>query len=268
MSRTAIDQGQHSPAISVIMAAFNEEATIERAIRSIQNQSFTDWELIVVNDGSTDRTQEIVERICAKDRRIFLFNNPTNLRLPKSLNIGIGRARGDLIARADADDVNLAHRLEIQYMFMRRNPHIDVAGSAAWLLDAKGVRAKIVEMPLTHVELNGVALCKTHFFHSSVIIRRRFFEKVGVYAPQFIRAEDKELWYRGLRAGCQYANVREALVEYSTNDYKRSWRSIYYELSSLMKIGAIYQTKWRILNVARTLLYSVLVKANLYKPLR
>jgi glycosyltransferase involved in cell wall biosynthesis len=256
------------PAVSIVMAAHNEERTIAKAIGSVQNQSLSDWELLVVNDGSTDRTQQVIDQLASNDRRIISIKNSRNLALPSSLNVGIRRARAEFIARADADDLNLCDRLKLQYEFMRHNPNIDVLGSAAWLLDSTGARVRVAGLPLTHSELCSVTLSGTHFFHSSVMIRRRFFEKSGLYDEQFVRAEDKELWYRGLRAGCRYANLPEPLIEYSTNDYKRSWKTIFSRVRSLSEIGAKYGVNRRHSEVAKALLYSSVVKIGLYKPLK
>ena len=104
-----------APKVSIVMAAYNEERDIGRAVESILAQTFIDWELIIVDDGSTDATADVVRRYAEKDSRINLVRNVTNLKLPASLNRGIGLAQADLIARADADDTNLPERLSKQY---------------------------------------------------------------------------------------------------------------------------------------------------------
>lgn len=252
--------------ISIVMAAYNEERDIGRAIESIQAQTFRDWELIVVNDGSSDNTQATIQQYANQDARIRLINNEKNMGLPASLNKGIEHAHADLIARADADDINLPDRLEKQYAFMQENPDVDVLGTGAWLLDANGMRVNKVSLPESHDELARLSFLKTHFFHPSVLIQRRFFDKAGVYDPNYIRTEDKELFLRGLHAGCRYANLPQPLIEYATDGYVRGWRSLLNQAKSLLKIANIYKIKNGYLLVVISVFHSVLVKTHLYRP--
>ena len=107
-----------TPEISVIMSVYNGEEYLESAIESVMNQTFKDWELIVINDCSTDSTAEILDRLAKKDERIKVHPNEVNLRLPKSLNKAISLCSGKYIARMDADDICLPERFEKQYKFM------------------------------------------------------------------------------------------------------------------------------------------------------
>ena len=134
------------------MAAYNEERDIEKALDSIIAQTFTDWELIIIDDGSTDTTATIIQGYVDKDSRIKLVCNDTNLQLSLSLNKGLGLTRADLIARADADDINLPERLAKQYDYMQAHPETDVLGTAAYLLDETGRRVSSFSYPLTHDE--------------------------------------------------------------------------------------------------------------------
>ncbi len=225
------------PAVSIVMAAYNGEGTIGRALDSIIEQTFTDWELIVIDDGSTDATANVVQGYAARDPRIRLFRNESNLELSASLNKGIGLARADLIARADDDDINLPQRLERQVAYMQEHNETDVLGTAAYLLDETGQRVSVFMHPTTHAELKNLPFLKIQFFHPSVMIRRSFFDKVGLYDPGYPNAEDKELWLRGLSAGCHYANLPEPLIEYSTGGYVKSWRSLLTHARSLLRIA-------------------------------
>ena len=124
--------------VSVVMGAFNEEILIARAIQSIVDQSYINWELIIVDDGSSDGTREIIEAFAAKDKRIILIENKINLGLAKSLNVGISQAQGKYIARMDADDESLPKRLESQTSFLELNSDIDVLGTGAIYVDRRG----------------------------------------------------------------------------------------------------------------------------------
>ena len=230
-------RSDQSPKISVVMAAYNEERDIGRALDSIIAQTFTDWELIVIDDGSTDATTSIVRRYADSDSRIKLTCNDTNLELSASLNKGIGLAQAGIIARADADDINLPERLAKQYAFLKANDDVDVLGTGAYLLDETGRRVSTFSHPLTHAELEALPFLKIQFFHPSVMIRRRFFEQVGLYDPSYPNAEDKEIWLRGLNVGCRYANLQEPLIEYSTDGFVKSWRSITRNSLSLVRMA-------------------------------
>ena len=248
------------------MAAYNEERDVGRALDSILAQSFVDWELIVIDDGSTDATAEIVERYAHKDNRIRLVVNGTNMQLSASLNKGIGLARADLIARADADDINLPERLAKQHRYLQAHHETDVLGTGAYLLDAAGARVNSVSYPVSHAELSALPFLKIPFFHPSVMIRRRFFDKAGLYDPRYPNAEDKEIWLRGLSAGCRYANLPEPLIEYSTGGYVKSWRSIVICSLSLLRIAKASKIRRGYFLSFVYLAYTAAIKLKIYKP--
>jgi glycosyltransferase involved in cell wall biosynthesis len=255
-----------APKISIIMAAYNEALEIGGAIESILVQTFTDWELIVIDDGSTDTTVDVIRRYAEKDSRIRLFCNETNLELSRSLNKGIGLARADMIARADADDINLPERLAKQYAYMQAHEDIDVLGTGVYLLDEAGDRVNSYSLPLTHAELKALPFLKIQFFHPSVMIRRRFFDTAGLYDPDYPNAEDKEIWLRGLSRGCYYANLPEPLVEYSTGGYVKSWRSILRHARSLLRISRELEIERGYILTLVLFLYTSAIKLKIYKP--
>jgi len=255
-----------APKISIVMAAYNEERDIGRALESILAQTFTDWELIVVDDGSTDTTVNIIQSYAESDARIRLVCNETNLELSASLNKGIELARADMIARADADDINLPERLSKQYEYLRAHDEIDVLGTGAYLLDESGKRTNAFSHPLTHAELQGLPFLKIQFFHPSVMIRRRFFDAAGLYDPQYPNAEDKEIWLRGLSVGCCYANLPEPLIEYSTDGFVKSWRSIMKHAFSLVRIAKNLDVDHGYTQSLLLFAYTAAIKLKIYKP--
>ena len=125
----------NAPKISVIMSVYNGEDYLAEAIESVLGQSFEEWELIVVNDCSTDRTGEILQQFALRDARVKVVTNEINLRLPSSLNKALLLANGKYIARMDADDICLPERLEKQYLFMEQNA--DVALSSCRFMTLK-----------------------------------------------------------------------------------------------------------------------------------
>jgi len=255
-----------NPRVSIVMAAYNEERDIEKAIESIITQTFTDWELIIVDDGSSDNTVSLIQGFAEQDSRIKLVCNESNQELSASLNIGVGLAKADLIARADADDINLPNRLAKQVEFMDANPDVDVLGTAAYLLDAEGRRVNAVVYPQSHAELTELSFVKNHFFHPSVIIRRRFFETAGLYDPGYPNAEDKEIWLRGLQAGCKYANLPDPLIEYSTDGFVKSWRSIRKHALSLFRMAKKLEVKRGYAMALLLSAYTAAIKLKLYSP--
>lgn len=254
------------PAISIVMSACNEEQSIGKAIESIIAQTFEDWELIIINDGSIDRTDDVIRQFTDIDPRIHTVLNETNLGLPACLNKGIELSRSNLIARADADDVNMPERLAKQYEYMQSHSDIDVLGTGAYLFDKQRIRTTAVSLPQTHIELEQLSFLKTHFFHPSVMIRKGFFDRVGGYDESYLRAQDKELWLRGLSAGCHYANLPEPLIYYSTNGYIRSWQSINNRTISLLQIVQSYRIKWGYILVIISFTLSAAIKLHIYKP--
>ena len=254
------------PKISIVMAAYNEAHDVGRALDSILAQSFVDWELIVIDDGSTDATAEIVKRYAEKDSRIRLVVNEANMQLSASLNKAIGLARADVIARADADDINLPERLAKQHRYLQAHQETDVLGTGAYLLDATGNRVNSVSYPISHAELSTLPFLKIQFFHPSVMMRRRFFDMAGLYDPRYPNAEDKEMWLRGLAAGCCYANLPEPLIEYSTDGFVKSWRAILRHGLSLFRIAGDLKIKGGYLQAIMLCAYTGAIKLKIHKP--
>jgi glycosyltransferase involved in cell wall biosynthesis len=233
------------PLISIVMIAHNEELNIGRSIKSIQNQTFKEWELIIINDGSFDKTIEIIKNYSLKDNRIRLINNKKKIGRPKCSNLGIQHSRAELIARLDADDISLPDRLDKQYKFLLKNSKIDVVGAGAFVYDKNHNFIKTVLMPKDHNSLKNLNFLKTPFFHSSVIIRKCFFDKVGNYDVNFLRSSDKELWLRGLKYGAVYSNLFEPLIEFTQNNYTETkMQKIILSCKSLVQLKNIYKPKF------------------------
>ncbi|WP_164100389.1 glycosyltransferase [Candidatus Laterigemmans baculatus] len=199
--------------VSVVMAVHNEQATLARALASIVEQSDPDWELVAIDDASTDRTAEILREFAAADSRIRILRNRQNLGLAASLNIGWQAARHDLIARMDGDDWMFPERLERQQQFLRSHADVDVLGTAAELFDSQGTELGIARRPESHAELCGKIYRETPFIHPSVMMRRSFLERTGGYDASLRRSQDYDLWMRG-RGEFRYHNLQEPLLRY------------------------------------------------------
>lgn len=196
------------PKVTVIMSVYNGEKFVGSAIKSILAQTFNDFEFIVINDGSTDKTSEILATF--DDQRIKVIHQ-SNMGLTKSLNKGIQLARGEYIARMDSDDVALPERLEKQVKFMDANPDVGVVGTAYYEIDACGKIIGKKTFPICDKELKKVLIRYNPLFHGSVMIRRSVFEQVGLYNEQFQKSQDYELWFRVIKH-FKLANLSEPLM--------------------------------------------------------
>src|SRR5688500_15226048 len=126
---------KHKPAISVVMSAYNSDKYIAKAIESILNQTFKDFEFIIINDGSKDESLKIIKRYGKKDKRIVLIDNKKNLGLIKSLNKGLKIAKGKYIARMDSDDIAMPQRFKIQLDYLDKNRNIFLVGTSFEQID-------------------------------------------------------------------------------------------------------------------------------------
>ena len=213
--------------VSVIMSVHNEEKTIGEAIESIISQTYSDWELIIIDDCSTDRTLEILRRYAKEEKRISVFENKHNLGFVVSLNKGIKAAQGEYIARMDGDDVSYPQRFEKQVAFMRAHPDVDVLGTGAELIAESVETLSYINMPETHDELAVNIHRACPFFHPSVMMRREFLERSSGYNEKIRRCEDLDLWSRMI-SHATFHNLQEPLIRYQTKSFKRPLEEILY----------------------------------------
>ena len=178
--------------VSVIMAVYNGEKYLNTSIESILNQTLKNFEFIIVDDGSEDKTPEIITGYAKKDRRIRIFRNPINIGLTKSLNRAIKISKGEFIARIDVDDIALPKRLEIQLNFLLRNPDYAFCG-------CNGILKQNGQKVLNYFENDEIRknlIVKNCFSHPTIFIRKNIFERYGYYNEKYLYAQDYELWCR------------------------------------------------------------------------
>ncbi len=179
------------PTTSVLMPVYNGEKYLREAVDSILNQTFTDFEFIIINDGSTDATESIV--LSYKDNRIKYIKNSTNLGLIKTLNLGIELAKGNYIARMDADDISLPNRLKHQLEFMVINPEVGVCGCNYNQL-SNSIK-KYHTAFYKHDEILGYMLFNSSIIHPSLIIKKSVLQHISpIFDSNYKHAEDFELW--------------------------------------------------------------------------
>jgi glycosyltransferase involved in cell wall biosynthesis len=201
------------PLISILLPVYNGEKYIHEAISSILMQTFEDWELIIINDGSNDESEPVI--LSFEDKRIRYYNHK-NMGLARTLNKGISLARGKYIARQDQDDISLPTRLGKQVSFFEANPHSVLLGTRANILEEDKRTARMQLHPLSDAEIKLGLLFDNFFVHSSVMINKDLLLKVGGYSedPSRQPPEDYELWSRIMRLGHQLANLSEPLLLY------------------------------------------------------
>ncbi len=176
------------------MSVYNGARFLPEAVESILRQSWSDFEFVIVNDGSTDETWSILEGYRAQDGRVRLVDQEKR-GLTASLNRGCSLSKGKFIARMDADDVAMLRRLELQMHFMDTHADVGVLGGAFELIDAAGKRLGVSLLPSEDLEIRRMLLDSTAFLHPSVLISRSALERVGGYR-EVKYAEDYDLWLR------------------------------------------------------------------------
>jgi glycosyltransferase involved in cell wall biosynthesis len=199
--------------VTVLMAVYNGAATVREALASILCQTYQDWDLIIVDDGSTDGTLAILESLAATDARVRVLRNGANRGLAASLNVAWSQARGDLLARMDADDFSYPDRLHRQVEFMAAHPEVAVLGTGIELMDSEGRLLGCALCPEWHEELQKRMYKENPFAHPSVMMRRGFLEALGGYDGRLKWAEDADLWLRGYRQ-FRYHNLQQPLIRY------------------------------------------------------
>ena len=200
--------------VSVLMPVYNAEKYLSDAIDSIISQTFEDWELIVINDGSTDNSESIIAGY--SDSRIYYIRNTENIGLIRTLNKGIDLCQGQYIARMDADDISLPGRLKKQVDFLDKNPDYLMCGTnAAVINDQGGITGRIRNLSENEY-LQIHLLFSVPFVHPSMMIRKEVLQ-ANRYNSNFKHVEDYELWCRIARQG-KITNLKEELFEYRWHD--------------------------------------------------
>ena len=238
-----------TPSITVLMSVYNGERYLGQAIESILCQSYDDFEFLIVNDGSTDGTRDVIHSY--DDPRIRLIENEANLGLARSLNHGIESARGAYIARQDADDISEPDRLTRQMAFLRRHPDIALLGSWYTVIDPHGRILAHKTLPCADIEIRWVLLFVSSFVHTAVIMPRYILSTVGLYDDSLAYAMDYDLWQRIARYH-PVANLNAYLVRYRI--HKNAMTTIHghllHEADNLSLNGLASSLRWEELTLA------------------
>ncbi|MEM7624445.1 MAG: glycosyltransferase family A protein [Planctomycetota bacterium] len=201
-----------APTISVLMPAYNAECYLAETVESVLAQTFTDFEFVVVDDGSTDRTPQLLEDFAARDARVRVVTIP-NCGIPKACNAGLAACRGEFIARIDADDIAKPRRFEVQLQYLRDH---DLVACGTWhdLIDERGRFLKVLKVPVEDEDIQREAL-KGHgsICNPTSMARRQALSDIGGYNEDMPVAEDLDCWLRLGEIG-RLGNVPESLAQY------------------------------------------------------
>ena len=211
----------------------NGEATLREAIDSVLAQDDPDFELLILDDASADRSAALAGEYARRDSRVAVILHERNVGLASTLNEGLERARNELVLRMDQDDVSLPARLRIQSAYLDAHPAVAVAGSWVFHMGARPQADRLVELPTTPREVARMLHRQNCLYHPSVALRRSLVLDAGGYRGDFRNAEDYELWLR-LARDHDLANIPEPLLRYrysvSGMTLSRKWESFYYFL--------------------------------------
>lgn len=216
--------------VTVLLPVYNGAATLAQSIESVLAQDMDDWELLIIDDASTDDSALVAERY-AGDPRVTIIRHVENLGLAATLNEGLERASHGLVARLDQDDEALPGRLTAQKTFMEAHPSVAAAGSFVLHMGASPRWDHLVELPTTPQAVARRLAKENCLYHPSVIMRRDVALAAGGYRTDFVNAEDYELWLR-LALSHDLANIPEALIRYRFTTggmtLGRKWEQLFY----------------------------------------
>jgi glycosyltransferase involved in cell wall biosynthesis len=202
------------------MAVYNTAKYLHESIDSVLNQTFSDFEFIIINDGSNDKSLEIIKSY--SDKRIELINQ-TSTGLAKALNNGINKSKCKIIARMDADDIAISDRFKIQYEFISRNTEYVIVGSNAEIIDINGRHIYNTSLPIRDKECKN-KLPENPFIHPSIMFRKDAFNKAGQYSEKMLTGQDYVLINRMSKYG-QFYNIETPLIKYRIVPHSNSQRS-------------------------------------------
>lgn len=203
-----------SPKISVLMTVYNSEKFLELAISSVLQQTFIDFELVILNDCSTDSSWGIIERFAEQDARIRAINNEKNLGGCENLNKGLRLLRGKYMARHDNDDWSFPDRLQKQFDFLEMHPEVGIVGGSIEIVDVDGKKIGKRTYNLSDSDIRRKIFRYSPFAHPLVMMRKSVLDQAGCfYDVSFAPSDDYELWFR-MGKITQFANLPDVLLKY------------------------------------------------------
>ena len=211
------------PKISVIMPFYNCEKFLDESIWSILNQTFSDFEFIIINDASTDKSEEIVKKYLT-DKRIIYIKNTENKWIVFNLNKVIDLVKGEFVARMDGDDISEKSRFQEQLDFLEKNKDICLVWSFVELIDENWEKIWTLEKNIQNEKIKKDLFLYSQFIHPSVMIRTDILKKYK-YREEFLYCEDYDLWFRLIYWWLLTANLDKYLLKYRIHSNSSSKNS-------------------------------------------
>lgn len=210
-----------TPEISVVMLTYKRANIVPNAIESILNQTYKDFEFIIINDGSPDNTDDVIKKYLQKDKRIRYYKNPTNKGITYSRNKAFSLAKGNYIAIMDDDDISLPQRLEKQISFLKKNPNIDILA---------GQIKHLPRIPSAHDEIATGLILYNNVGNANIMYKKSFANHHHItYNEKLIVSEDWEYWLKMLFSGAQFASIPDDILERNGASEKHYKASSYEE---------------------------------------
>lgn len=204
----------NTPKVSVVMPLFKGDKYLVEALDSILNQTFSDFEFLIICDDPTDETCEILDKYMQEDARIRVHINQNREGLVNSLNVGIALAKGEYIARMDADDISLPDRLRKQVNFLDKNTDISILGTDVFFITRKGKVYRDIShlgVPTNPKVIQWILLFENCVIHPTVMFRKVMCDRTGVYSIDYENCEDYEFWLRSIQI-VKIANLPDKLL--------------------------------------------------------
>jgi len=229
---------KNQPLVSVVMPVYNGERFLRDAIESILNQTYKNFEFIIVDDGSTDNSLKIIKEYQKKDKRIRLIENKKNLGQAKSLNKGLSLAKGKYYAKIDSDDIACKTRIEKEVDFLERNNNYVVVGSNLEIIDENNNTIGYRFYHQEDREIRKLIIIKSPFAHPSVMIKLSALKKI-YYDESFLYCEDYDLWFKLLKYG-KGKNLSHFLLKYRVSKNQVKSKRLKIQLKETIQVQRKY----------------------------
>lgn len=213
----------HPIVVSVVLPVFNGAKYVLGSINSILNQTFQKFELIIVNDGSTDETANVLKNI--HDLRIKVITFKKKRGIAYAINAGVSRANGMYIARMDSDDLSISTRLEEQVSFLKTHPNVALVGTWSKLINSEGKKVGEKRFPIEDREIRSIIIRFNPFIHPSIMVRKRVILEVGRYSQEYEGAEDYDMFLR-ICAKYRVANIPKLLIKFRLHSGSASFTEL------------------------------------------
>ena len=250
------------PFVSIILPVKDGERYLNEALDSIITQTYTNWEMIIVDDGSRDKTPYILKEYKSRDKRVSIITNKRSMGISKALNKGVKKAHGSFLARMDADDISYPNRLERQAQFLLKHKEIIAIGTQCDIIDAEGRKTSVKKFPLSHEEIYNAVFRFNPLQHPTLMINRVLLPRKFIFYDILDGAEDLNLLFKLFLYG-KVANMDQSLLAYRIHGENSSFKKIkhIYRQALEARIHGILRYGYRpsIISIFSTCIQTILV---------